>query len=147
MGMTAQPSEKAAVVATIDPADTPNGAATRDSDYIDLSKFGEVLFVFMTGTIDSTVDCSVREAQDASGTGEQELKSATQLAATKDNKQVVINVKAEQLSPGYTHVRGRIAIAAGGTGTNGNAMVALAMSPRYGPASDDDVADVDEIVT
>lgn len=149
MGTSAQPSEKAAVVAIIDPQQLANGANTLNSDYVDMSKFAEALFIFMTGTIDTTVDCSVRESDDTGGTNEGTLsgKTATQLAASRDNKQVVINVKADELGAGKRYVRGRLVVNAGGAGTNSVAALALGLAPRFGPASDDDLADVDEIVT
>lgn len=143
---SAQPSEKVAVVGTIDPQSANN--TTKDTDWVDLRKFQEALFIALVGAIDSTIDVKLQEAQDASGTGVQDIsgKSATQLAATDDNKQVVLNLKAEELTKtGYTHARMRLTLG------NGTAQlvagVALGLCPRHGPASDDDLADVAQIVT
>jgi len=56
--MQSQPSERAAVVATIDPANYNN--STQTTDYIDMSKFHEVMFVVMLGAVDSTVNFKLR---------------------------------------------------------------------------------------
>ena len=149
--MPSQPSERAAGGATIHPQLIDNNTA--NSDYVDLSKFHEAMFILSVGATDTTVDFSVRESRDNSGTGEQTLsgKSATQLAGTDDNKQVVINVKAEELTQGapgsnYRYVRPRVTVGDGTTGAYVS-VVGLGLKPRYGPASDDDLADVAQIVS
>ncbi|RMG90728.1 MAG: hypothetical protein D6706_18990, partial [Chloroflexi bacterium] len=93
------------------------------------------------------LDFQVHESKDSSGTGEQLLtgKSITQLtqAGTDSNKQVLVEVRADELSAGYTHLRGRLII---GTAASDAAVIALGGDARYGPASDYDLASVDEIV-
>ncbi|MFO0845881.1 MAG: hypothetical protein U0797_26450 [Gemmataceae bacterium] len=143
--MSSQPYERVAVVGTIDPQNGNN--STLSTDYVDMSKFAEALFVFQLGAVDNTVDCLVRESTTTSDGGGQTLsgKSATQLTSSDDNKQVVINVKAEELSIGYRYLRGRMAV--GNGTTNMVSCVALGLVPRFGPASDDDLADVAQVVT
>ena len=144
--MESWPHERAAVVSTIDPQLGDN--TTLNGDYVDLAKFHEVMFVLLLGASDITVDFSVRESRDTGGTGEQALKSATQLTSNDDNKQVVISVKSEELTQtsAYRYVRPRVVIGDGATGAY-VAVVALGMRPRFGPASDDDLADVAQIVS
>mgnify|MGYP007080466549 CR=1 FL=1 len=110
-------------------------------------KFAEALFIFQLGAVDSTVDCLVRESTNTSDGSGQTLsgKSATQLTSSDDNKQVVINVKSEELSTGYRYLRGRMT--AGNGTTNLVSCVALGLVPRFGPASDDDLTDVAQVVT
>ena len=93
--MMSQPYERAAIVGTIDPQNGNN--TTQNTDYVDMSKFAEALFIFQLGAVDNTVDCLVRESTNTSDGGGQTLsgKSATQLTSNDDTKQVVINVKAE----------------------------------------------------
>ncbi len=145
--MLSQPSEQAAVVATIDPANQNN--STQVSDWVDLRKFHQVLFVLLLGAVDAAITAKLREATDSSGTGAQDLtgKAMTALGASDDNKQVVFNLKAEELSvnSGYTHAALSVTIANGATNILG--ALALGMHPRFGPASDDDLVSVAEIVT
>jgi hypothetical protein len=150
MGYPGQPSEKAAVVATIDPQAIAAGGGTVSSDWVDMRKFGEALFVLLSGAIDGPLNAKLQEAKDGSGTGVQDLtgKAMAAWAATDDNKQAVFNLKAEELSlnAGYTHARLSVT-SGGGASTHTVAAVGLGLCPRFGPASDDDSADVKEIVT
>lgn len=147
MSYPAQPSEKAAVTGAIDPQSANN--TTKATDYVDMRKFQEALFIALVGAIDSTIDVKLQKAKDSSGTGLQDIsgKAATQLADTADNKQVMLNLKAEEMTinSGYTHARMLMTLG------NGTAQlvagVALGMCPRHGPASDDKHADVAQIVT
>ncbi len=143
--MSSQPYERVAVVGKIDPKNGNN--TTQNTDYVDMSKFAEVLFIFQLGSVDNTIDCLVRESTNTSDGGGQTLsgKSATQLTGSDDNKIVVIQVKAEELSPGYRYLRGRMTV--GNGTTNLIACTVLGLMPRYGPASDDDLADVVQVVT
>ena len=106
MAFNAKLCEFLAVVGTIDPiviADTPVFG-----DEIAVADWDELMFIFKLGAVDKTVDCAVWEDTDGAGTGTQALKSATQLTATDDNKQVVINVRPHDLTATFTHVRARI---------------------------------------
>jgi len=94
------------VVGTIDPQVIADTAVFGDE--IQMALWEELIFVFLLGAVDKTVDCSVYEDTDGSAGGAQSLKAATQLTATDDNKQVVINVKRRDLSTGYYYVRARI---------------------------------------
>ena len=136
-------SERLPVVATIDPQLVNN--ATVSSDLVNMSERRRMVFILVIGATDTTVNAKVREAQDSGGTGEQDLsdKAITQLGATDDDKQVVIEVAAEELSAGFTHVSLDVTV---GNGTIGAyvAAVALADVSRYKP--DTDLASVAEIV-
>src|SRR3954453_4436573 len=143
--MMSQPSDRAGVAGESDPQNGNNN--TLNTDYVDMSKWHEAMFIFQAGSIDSTVDCLVRESTSTSDGGGQTLsgKSATQLTASDDNKVVVINFKAEELSTGYRYLRGRMT--AGNGTTNLVSAVALGLKPRFGPATDDDLATVAQVVT
>ena len=146
MTYTKQLSETLAVVATVDPQVVNNTSAS--SDYVDMENFRRVIFVIAVGATDTTVDAKIQEAQDASGTGAQDLsgKAITQLSATDDNKQAIIEVAAEELSDNYTHVKCVVTAGSGSTGAY-VAVIGLAGVARYEPASDLDLASVAEIVT
>ena len=72
-------------------------------------------------------------------------KSITQLtqAGTDSDKQAIINVRSEELSADYTHVRISLTV---GTATSDAGAVFLGVDPRHGPGSGDDLSSVDEIV-
>lgn len=146
--MNAKLSERLAVVACIDP--DAYGTGTQTSDWIDLTKFGRVLFIVMAGTMVSncTLDFQVHEATDSSGTGAQAIsgKAITQLteAGTDSDKQAVVEVQSIELSSGFTHVAGKLIL---GTAGSDSGVIALAGDARYLPASDYDLATVDEIVS
>jgi hypothetical protein len=146
--MHSQPSERVAVVGKVSPANHNN--STVNTDYVDMSKFHEAMFVLLlgaAGSIDSTIDFLVRESTDTSDTGGQTVsgKTITQFSGTDDTKVAVVNVKAAELSSGYRYLRGRATV--GNGTTNIIAVVALGMKPRFGPGSDDDLAAVAQIIT
>jgi len=106
MAFNAKLCEFLPVVGTIDPAviaDTPVFG-----DEIAVADFDELMFVFSLGAVDKKVDCAVWEDDDGAAGNTQALKSATQLTASDDNKQVVINIRPHDLSATFTHVRARI---------------------------------------
>ena len=145
------PSEAAAVLATIDPE--AQGAATVVTDYCNLGLFESVMFILLVGEMaaTSTVDAVIKQATDASGTSAKNLtssKAITQLtqAGTDSDKQVIINVRAEDLDldNDFDHVALSVTV---GTAASDIACVALGFNPRFAPASDNDLASVDEIVS
>jgi hypothetical protein len=143
-----QPSERVAVVGTVDPQTVANSEKLTDA--VDMSKWHEVMFVFLTGDMAAeTIDFKLQESATSGGTyTDISGKAATQLAAhasNNDNKQLVINLKSEELSSGMRYVKGR-AITGGATGGPA-CIVALGVKPRFGPGSDDDLSSVAEIVT
>jgi hypothetical protein len=115
---------------------------------VDLSKFGKALVVFRLGDMASeTIDCVVQRC-DSNGSNAATLKAATQLAANasnNDNKIIVVAVDANDLSGSdQEHIRGQITT--GGV-TGGTCTIAvLGLEPRYGPAGDNDMSAVVEIV-
>lgn len=144
-----KPSDQVAVVGTIDPdAYTAN---TYVSDYADMSKFHSVMAVVMAGTLGSTgtLDAKLVQATASDGTGSKDItgKSITQLtqAGTDADKQAVINCFAHELdiANNFTHVAISMTTA---VATSDAGAVLLGMAPRYAPASDNDLASVDEIV-
>ncbi len=152
MFSNAKASEQVAVVGVIDP--DANTATSYNTGYIDMSKWEEVMFVVMAGDLGSsaTLDFKVTEYTDASGSNGHDItgKAITQLTqvGTDDNKQVVVNLRREELTLNsslgyYRYVRGIMAV---GTATSDSGVIALGLIPREAPASDNDIATVDEIV-
>lgn len=142
------PSERIAVVGTVDPQTVAN--TEKLTDAVDMSKWQQVMFVLMLGDMASeTIDFKLQESATSGGTYTDITgKAATQLAAhatNNDNKQIIINLKAQELGAGKQFVKGRV-ITGGATGGPA-AVLALGVAPRHGPASDSDLADVVQIVS
>jgi hypothetical protein len=146
----AKPSELVGVIGAFDPVS--QGAGTVVSDYADMTKFKKVMFVLSVGVLgaSATVDAVVKQATDSSGTGSKNLSPSvaiTQLtkAGSDDNKQVVINVDAEQLdvAGNFSYVALSVTV---GVAASLISVLVLGFEPRYGPASDNDISSVDEIV-
>ena len=145
------PSENVAVLGTIDP--DAYAASTEVSDYVSMEKFESVMIVLLVGDIvaTGTVDAVVKQATDSSGTGAKNLttsKAITQLtqAGSDSNKQVIINVRAEDLDMANSFDHVAISVTFGTAGCDFGAVL-LGCNARYAPASDNDISTVDEIVS
>lgn len=146
--MTHALSDQLAVIATIDPSSISPGSV--NTDVIDLSRVRSVIFVVAAGTLgaSATLDFAVKgdSASGGSFTTTVTGKTITQLtqAGSDDNKQVIVEVSAEEAgAQGFRYVRGALTV---GTAASQACVVALAGGLRYSPASDFDLATVDEIV-
>lgn len=143
--MTARPSERLALLATVDPK-TVTTAQT--SDWLPMGKHEAAIFIAALGDIAAgAVDFKLEQAQDSSGTGAKDLVTATQLAASatlNDNKQIILEARAEDLdvANGFDFVRGSLTIGS----TGGPAcVIGLGAGNRYAPGSDDNLSTVVEI--
>ena len=138
-------SEQLAVVACIDPDAYSTG--TQGSDSIDMLYHERVMFIVMVGDLgtNGTVDFKVQESADGSTWYDLSGKSITQLtdAGTDDDKQAIVEVATSEMTAGRRYLRGVLTI---GTAASDAGVVAIADSSRYQPASDFDLASVDEIV-
>lgn len=148
MGINVLPSEAAAVVATIDP--DVYVASTELSDAVDMSKFESIQAIVMAGTLgaSATLDGKLVQATTAGGTYKDITgKAITQLVkATDDDKQAVINCRAEELdlANNYRWVKLSMTV---GTATSDAGAIIMGHNPHYGPASDSDLASVAEIIS
>lgn len=147
--MAMKPSQMVAVAATIDPASLT--ANTYVSDYVDMKNFEQVLAVILLGamTTNGTFNAKLRQATSGAGANVKDItgKAVTELteAGTDSNKQVLIQCRADELdvSGGFSFVALSVTTATAAT-IAGAAL--LGFNPTYGPASDYDLASVDEIV-
>lgn len=146
---TLRPSDRVAVVGIIDP--DAYSASTVTTGWIAAKDFEKWLAIVQAGDLgtSATVDAKLEQATDGSGTGAKDItdKAITQLtkAGTDDNKQALINLSNEELdvANGFTHFRLSMTVA---TAACDAGAVVLGLNPRFGPASDNDLASVDEIV-
>ena len=150
--MSALPSEKFAIVATIDPDAYTSSTSAYTSDWANAEYFHEYLAVIAVGTIGTsgTIDAAIVQATSATGAGSKAItgKSITQLtqAATQSDNQAVINLRTDELdvAGGFSFVAVTLTV---GTASADAGAVLLGCQPRFGPASDNDLASVAEIVT
>lgn len=150
MNINALASEQAAILATIDPDVIT--ASTVVSDYVDASEFANYMAVVMAGTLgaSATLDAKLIQATDSGGTGAKDItgKAITQLTQGSPNdsdKQAIINLKPEELdvANSFTHFALSLTVA---TATSDGGALVLGLDPRHGPANDNDLASVAEIV-
>ena len=147
--MNRLPSEKVAIGATIDPDATV--ASTVVSDYMSMADFESAMAIIMAGTLgaSATLDAKLVQATDSSGTGVKDItgKAITQLtqAGTDSDKQAIINCRAEELdiANDFNHIAISLTVA---TATSDVSAILLGLNARVNPASDNDLASVDEIV-
>ena len=139
--------EQLSVVSCIDP--DAYTAATYNGDVIDMQDFRRVIFILQAGdlgssaTLDYRVEGSAVVGMTSSGTVGTAATQLTQ-AGTDSNKQVVIEVTAEQVAAlGYRYIRDEMIV---GTATSDCGSIALGQSAHYSPASEYDLASVDEIL-
>ena len=147
---TVPPSHRMAVAGVIDP--DAYVASTVVSAWIDMAVFNEIMAIITAGTLgtSATLDAKLEQAQDASATG---LKDITGLAITQmtqagtdqSDDQAIINCSAEDLDVAndFTHVRLSMTVA---VATSDAGALVLGACSRYGPASDNDLASVGEII-
>lgn len=143
-------SQELAVVSCIDPDAYTTGAV--NGDIIDMRYHKRVMFIVQAGTLGSsaTLDFAVY-GDSASNMGTQVAltgKSITQLteAGTDSDKQAIVEVTAEEVASqivGGRYIRGTMTV---GTATSDCGVITIADRSRYAPASDYDLASVDEIV-
>jgi hypothetical protein len=136
-------TENVSIAATVDPQLLNNNSVT--SDWVDMSLYRKASFILNVGATDITVDAKLQEATDSSGTSAQDITgfAITQLTATDDNEQVVIEIDATEVSEDYTHVALVVTIGNGSTGAQISA-VGLAYEARY--VAVDHLASVTEVV-
>ncbi|GIV82071.1 MAG: hypothetical protein KatS3mg051_1425 [Anaerolineae bacterium] len=137
-------SDNLAIRQALDPASYNNVASV--GDWIAMRGFRRCLFVVNLGATTGAVTVQVQEATDASGTGAQDISGLTgSFTATDDNKLGIIEVRAEDLSEGYTHVAVEVTPAAAGTLLAATAILGEPYSaPVSNAAADGVVFDVGE---
>ena len=141
-------SEMLAVLATIDPA--TQAAGTVSTGWVSVANYLGFLALVQTGVLgtSATVDAKLQQALDSAGTGAKDIsgKAITQIVkATGDNKQVLVNVKPEELDTvngfGFMRVTVTVGVAASITSAQ-----LLGVNPRYAPADVGNQAAVVQVI-
>lgn len=152
----ALPSEEVALVDAIDPDAYGEGAVS--TAYIAAKNFHSFMATVYAGTMASnhTLDAKIQQATTSGGGSVKDLTGAsiTQLTAagTDSDKQAIIQFRTQDLdvANGFDFVRLTLTLASTASPFSGNTDFGAALygfHPRHAPASDNDNASVDEIVT
>lgn len=152
----ALPSEKIAVVGTIDPdAYTADDDTPQTSDWVDMADWHQVMAVGLLGTLAATIGIAAKleQATSSAGAGAKDItgKAITALDGDDDDKQFVINCRADELDQAGGFRYARLSMTISDTASPDAAAadagaVLLGVDPRYGPADEHDLASVAEIV-
>ena len=141
-------SEMLALLATIDPATQAAGAVS--TGWVSVANHLGFLALVQTGVLgtSATVDAKLQQALDSSGTGAKDIsgKAITQIVkATGDNKQVLVNVKPEELDTvnGFGFVRVTVTVGVAACITSAQL---LGVNPRYAPADVGNQAAVVQVI-
>ncbi|TXH58500.1 MAG: hypothetical protein E6Q97_02025 [Desulfurellales bacterium] len=114
-------------------------AGTYTTGWVSMQTYTAIAALVSVGTMasTSTVDAKLQQATDGSGTGAADItaKAITQLteAGTDSDKQAWINLRADELSSGFTHARLSITVATAASDASGHVFGLL---PGYEPATD-----------
>ena len=147
MGYNTKPSNRAVLAAVIDP--DAYAAGTYTSGWVSTVDYPAIQAIVMVGDMgaSATVDAKLQQATSAAGAGAKDVsgRAITQLtqAGTDNDKQAVINCRAEDLDRdnSFTHVRLSITVATAACDAGG---LILGHDARYQPK--DDASTVDEVV-
>ena len=144
----AKGSELLSVLATIDPAAQAVGTVT--TGWVSVANHHGFLSLVQTGVLgtSATVDAKLQQALDSSGTSAKDItgKAITQIVkATGDNKQLLINVKPEELDTvnGFGFVRLLLTV---GVAPSQTSAQMLGLNSRFAPADVSNQAAVVQVI-
>ena len=144
------PSMAAAVAGVINPISQAAGTVT--TGWVDMQKFGALLAILAVGALgaDATVNAKIEQATDNAGAGAKDVAglaiTALTKAGTDDNKQVLVNLRQEDLDKNNAYRFARLSVTVGTAASLISALL-LGFNARYGAATDNDATTVDEIVS
>lgn len=136
--INALPSARATIAAVLDPIS--QAAATVTTGWVSMATYDAICAVLQTGVLgaSATVDAKLQQATSSGGAGAKDItgKAITQLtkAGSKDNKQAVINCRADELdvTNGFAYVRLSVTV---GTAASLIGAMILGFDARYQPAT------------
>lgn len=137
MLINARLAELLSAVATIDPVSQAPGAIT--TGWLSAASHERVLATVQTGVLGAaaTVDAKLQQATDNVGTGAKDVagKAIVQIVkATGDNKQALINLRAEELDMAGNFTFFRLSVTVGGAASLVSALVQAGVA-KSAPAS------------
>lgn len=148
MFANAKLSEQFSVLGAVSPVS--QAAGTVVTGWVSVAAHERFMALIQTGVLgaSATVDAKLQQATDASGTGAKDItgKAITQIVkASGDNKQALINLRAEELdiNSGFGYVQLSITV---GTAASQVGAVVLAGMPKQGPATLTNASSVAQII-
>jgi hypothetical protein len=138
-------SEQLALVGVINPQLVDDNTVT--TGWIAAKNFKRFLATILVGATDIGITAKLERATSSGGANAEDItgKAITALIATDDNKQVEIDLRADELTENFTHFRLSITVGNGSVGGYVAATV-VAGGLRYGPVADNDLTSVAQIV-
>lgn len=140
-------SEKVAVVSVIDP--DAYAASTVNGDVIDMQDYEQVMFILQVGTLGSGASVSLTIKGDTTSGGSftttitgKVTANLTQAGSDSDKQAIITVTQDEVTNQGLRYLREDLLIQ---NATSDVGTIALGTT-RYGPASNFDLASVDEII-
>lgn len=148
MYANARISEVIAVLATLDPASVAAGTVT--TGWVSGANFERFAAIIQTGTMGAsgTIDAKLQQATDSSGTSAKDVtnKAITQIVkASGDNKQAIINLRADELDMNNSFSYFRLSVTVG-TATSPLSAAIVAMNAKNYPASASNQAGVAQTI-
>ena len=131
------PKDAVTVLAAMHPEDGATPA--HETAWVSARDFDQYVGIVLAGALGTsgTLTAQIEEANDDQGDGatpvENKVAAALTDASSDDDKQVVIHVRADELSADATHIRLRVLI---GTAASLVGGVLLGLSPRYTPTTE-----------
>lgn len=145
----AKGSEQLALLATLDPVS--QGAGTVTTGWVNAGKFSALLALLGTGVMGAsgTIDAKLQQATTSGGAGAKDItgKAITQVVkASGDNKQVMINLRSQELdvANGFGYVRLSVTV---GTAASLISASIWGVNPRFADASADNQAAVVQVIS
>lgn len=148
-------SDQNAILGGVDPNASAGTTGTSYTDHVDCEQWHRVIFIVNagaiadTGTVNFHVEDGTAAAATGSGTtgwnsGTAKLGAITALTTADDNKQVIVEVDTASLAArGTKKLRGKLIQATAASACSVNI---VGTNGRFQPASEHDIASVDEIV-
>ncbi len=144
---TEKMTERLAILGKLDPVSQGAGT-TQPITNIDMSKVKRLLFILDVGVFGAsgTVDFKLRESKTSGGTYQDITnKAITQLAAAGGNNRIAtVEVRADELDPGYQFVQCSLTI---GTAASQVSILCLGSDAENSPASLQNIAEVAQQVS
>lgn len=141
-------SERLAVLSVIDSDVYADGAAV-GPEWVDASKFGQIMAVLVGGTVSGAASAAVtfEQATSSAGAGAKAITGKTLTAVTDTSPALSIRGEDLDAAGGFRYVRATLTVTEGSpAGTAAAAVVLLGADPRTAPADDHDLASVAQIV-
>ncbi len=143
-----RPTDTIGVVGVVDPVSQAAGATS--TGWFAVADFHSFMALIQSGVLgaSATLDAKIEQATDGTGTGAKDVtgKAITQLVkASNDDDQAIIEFDGSDLDVDndFTHARLTLTVA---TAASLVSAAVLGINPRYGPASDRDLASVVEVI-